>query len=68
VFTGCALPLHSGVYVTGHFNDLATPPISLHGKAHPVNTYRKKECEKVGKLESEKIRKAEDKSTTKIGG
>jgi len=23
VFTGCAPPLHSGVYVSGHFNDLA---------------------------------------------
>ena len=63
---GCALPFHSGVYVSGHFNDLAavaflppprspasssleprsppllskwndeaTPPTSLHGKAHP---------------------------------
>jgi len=70
VFTGCAPPLHSDVYVAGHFNDLAavaflppprspaismreprsppllghwndeaTPPISLHGEAHPVNTY-----------------------------
>ena len=38
VFTGCALPLHSGVYVSGHFNDLATPPISLHREANPVNT------------------------------
>jgi len=45
VFTGCDSPFHSGVYVSGHFNDLAavaflpTPPISLHEEAHPVNTY-----------------------------
>jgi len=39
VFKGCAPPLHSCVYVSDHFNDLATPPISLHGEAQPVNTY-----------------------------
>jgi hypothetical protein len=27
VFTGCALPFHSGVYVAGHFNDLAAVAI-----------------------------------------
>jgi len=36
---GCGSPFNSGVSVIGHFNDLATPPISLHGKAHPLNTY-----------------------------
>jgi len=67
MFTGFAPPLHSGVYVSGHFKDLAavaflppprspaksmrepwpppllshwndeaTPPISLHGETNPV--------------------------------
>jgi len=39
VFGGCALPFHFGVYVSGHFNDLAagaflppprSPPLPSH--------------------------------------
>jgi hypothetical protein len=41
VFRGCDLLLYSGVTVSGHFNDLATPPISLHGKSHPLDTNKK---------------------------
>ena len=75
MFRGCTPPLHSGVYVSGHFNNLAavaflppprspaksmreprsppllnhwidevTPPISLFGEVHPLNTYKNCTC------------------------